>query len=281
MDLGQSIKSAFRSWTMSLAPEAEEKLRTLTSASNEYGTDPFGLDVEYTLSGIAPLVWMYKHYFRVEVTGVDDLPDGRLLFVANHSGQLPFDAAMIGVYLMLEARAPRIIRAMVDSWIPTLPFVSTYLARCGQVVGTPENCRRLLAADEAILVFPEGMKGILKLYRDRYQLEAFGHGFMRLALDTDTPIVPIAVVGAEEQAPAVADLKPIAKLFGLPALPITPTLLPLPLPAKYHLVFGEPMRFTGRPDDDDDELERKVHKVRSTIQTMLQQKLAERSHVFW
>jgi len=94
--------------------------------------------------------------------------------------------------------------------------------------------------------------------------------------------VPIAVVGAEEQAPAIADLKSVARLFGLPALPITPTLLPFPLPAKYHLVFGEPMRFTGRPDDDDDdELERKVRKVRSTIQTMLQQKLAERAHVFW
>jgi len=281
MDLGATLKTALRDWTLRLAPEAEEKLRNLTSAANEYGTDPFGLDVEYALAGIAPLVWMYKHYFRVEVSGSEDLPEGRLLLVGNHSGQLPFDAAMIGIYLMLEARNPRIIRAMVDTWVPSLPFVSTFVARCGQVVGTPENCRRLLAADEAILVFPEGMKGILKLYRDRYRLEEFGHGFMRLALDTDTPIVPVAVVGAEEQAPAIADLKSVAKLVGLPALPLTPTLLPIPLPAKYHLVFGEPMRFTGRPDDDEDELDRKVRKVRSTIQTMLQQKLAERAHVFW
>jgi 1-acyl-sn-glycerol-3-phosphate acyltransferase len=174
-----------------------------------------------------------------------------------------------------------VIRAMVDHWVPSLPFVSTFMARAGQVVGTPENCRRLLAADESILVFPEGMKGILKPYRQRYQLEAFGPGFMRLALDTDTPIVPIAVVGAEEQAPAFADLTSIAKLINLPALPITPTILPIPLPVKYHIVFGEPMRFTGRPDDDEDELERKVRQVRSTIQTMLQTKLAERKHVFW
>ena len=281
MDLRASVKTAFRNWTMQLAPEAEEKLRNLTSAANEYGVDPFGLDIEYALSGMAPFVWMYKHYFRVEVTGNEDLPEGRVLFVGNHSGQLPFDAAMIAIYLMLEARSPRMIRAMVDTWIPSLPFVSTFVARCGQVVGTPENCRRLLAADEAILVFPEGMKGILKRYRNRYQLEKFGHGFMRLALDTDTPIVPIAIVGAEEQAPAIANLGGVAKLLGLPALPITPTLLPIPLPTKYHLVFGEPMRFTGRPDDDDDELERKVRKVRSTIETLLQQKLAERAHVFW
>ncbi len=281
MALGQSVKDALKRWTFRLAPEAEERLGSISAATNEYGVDPFGLDVDFAMSAVAPFVWLYKNYFRVAVTGIENVPEGRVLLISNHSGQLPFDGAMIGIAMMIEANPSRVIRAMVDHWVPSLPFASTFMARCGQVVGTPENCRRLLAADESILVFPEGMKGIQKLFRQRYQLEAFGSGFMRLALDTDTPIVPIAVVGAEEQAPAIAELKSIAKLVNLPSLPITPTLVPFPLPVKYHIGFGEPMRFTGRPDDDEDELERKVRQVRSTIQTMLQTKLAERKHVFW
>ena len=281
MDLGQTVRDALKRWTFSLAPDAEARFHSLTTASNEYGVDPFGLDVNFALSAVAPFVWMYKHYFRVSVLGIENVPEGRVLLISNHSGQLPFDGAMIGIAMMVEAAPPRIIRAMVDHWVPSLPFVSTFMARCGQVVGTPENCRRLLAADESILVFPEGMKGILKPYRQRYQLEAFGQGFMRLALATDTPIVPIAVVGAEEQAPAIADIKSLGKLLNLPTIPITPTLLPIPLPVKYHIAFGEPMRFTGRTDDDEDELDRKVRQVRSTVQTMLQQGVAERKHVFW
>ena len=105
--------------------------------------------------------------------------------------------------------------------------------------------------------------------------------FMRLALETKTPIIPVAVIGAEEQAPAIADLKGVAKLFGLPALPITPTILPLPLPAKYHLYFGEPIRFQGRPDDEDSELDKKVMVVKGAIQKMLEKGLKERKSVFW
>src|SRR5690606_1709813 len=123
----------------------------------------------------------------------------------------------------------------------TLPWVSTFMARCGQVVGTPQNCIKLLESEEAILVFPEGVRGLNKLYSQRYQLAAFGQGFMRLALETNAPIVPVAVVGAEEQAPAIFDLKPVARMLKMPALPITPTLLPVPLPARYHVYFGDPM----------------------------------------
>ena len=155
------------------------------------------------------------------------------------------------------------------------------MARCGQIVGTPENCRRLLAADEAILVFPEGVRGLNKPFRERYRLRKFGPGFMRLALESGAPIVPVGVVGAEEQAPALLDLKPLARLLGFPAFPITPTLLPLPLPTRYHLHFGEPLRFTGSPDDDDAELERKVEEVQAAVAALLERGLAERKHVFW
>jgi 1-acyl-sn-glycerol-3-phosphate acyltransferase len=191
------------------------------------------------------------------------------------------DGAMIGVAMMMEAKPPRAIRSMVEKWVPTLPYISTFFARVGQIVGTPENCRRLLMADEAILVFPEGARGIAKLWPQRYQLQEFGLGFMRLALETDTPIVPIAVVGAEEQAPALVDIKPVAKLLGFPAFPLTPTGLPFPLPTKYRLYFGDPMHFTGRADDEDSELDKKVRTVKAAIQTMIHQGLKERRGVFW
>ena len=167
------------------------------------------------------MVWLYKNYFRVETHGIAKVPPGPLLIVSNHSGQLPLDAAMISTALLLEAEPPRIGRAMIERWAQTLPFIAPLFARIGQVVGTPENCRRLLAAGETILVFPEGVKGLNKTFDKSYQLQEFGLGFMRLALETRTPIVPVAVVGAEEQAPALWDFKAGAKLLGFPALPIT------------------------------------------------------------
>ena len=131
------------------------------------------------------------------------------------------------------------------------------------------------------MVFPEGVRGICKLWSHRYQLQEFGLGFMRLALETSTPIVPIAVVGAEEQAPALMNLKPLAKLLGFPAFPITPTVLPFPLPVKYHLYFGDPLTFQGLADDEDAELEKKVKVVKGAIQQLLNQGLQERKGIFF
>ncbi len=275
------VKKGLRQWTTSMAGEGlDSKVSALARTGNEFGVDPFGFSLDYALSAIAPIVWMYKHYFRVQTYGIENVPAGRVLLVSNHSGQLPFDGAMIGVAMLTEATPSRAIRSLVDKWVPTLPYVSTYMARVGQVVGTPENCRRLLESDEAILVFPEGMRAINKLYHERYQLQDFGLGFMRLALETNTPIVPIGVVGAEEQAPALFDFKPAARLLGIPSFPVTVTGVPIPLPVKYRIYFGEPMRFTGRPDDEDAELDRKVRTVKAAIQGLLDQGLREREGVF-
>lgn len=277
------LKRQLREWTFKMAgPGAEDRVvDSLARTDNEYGVDPFGFNLDYAMSAVAPLVWMYKNYHRVQTRGIENVPKGRVLLVANHSGQLPMDGAMIGVAMLLEAQPPRAIRSMVEKWAATLPYVSTFFARVGQIVGTPENCRRLLEKDEAILVFPEGIRGISKLWPQRYQLQEFGLGFMRLALETKTPIVPVAVIGAEEQAPALVDLKPVAKLLGFPAFPITPTLLPLPLPSRYYLHFGEPMHFTGRPDDEDAELDKKVRAVKTTLQAMINEGLRERKSVFF
>ena len=280
--LGDKVKQELRGWTERMVgPERKERLQSLARTGNEYGVDPFGFNLDYSLSAMAPLVWLYRHYHRVEVFGIEKVPPGRVLLVSNHSGQLPMDGAMIGVSMLLEASPPRAIRSMVEKWVPSLPYVSTFMARVGQIVGTPENCRRLLTAGEAILVFPEGARGITKLWPQRYQLQEFGLGFMRLALETETPIVPIAVVGAEEQAPALVDVKPLAKALGFPAFPITVTGLPLPLPSKYRIYFGDPLRFSGRPDDEDSELDKKVRTVKAAIQTMIHQGLKERRGIFW
>ncbi|NTX07183.1 acyltransferase family protein [Myxococcus sp. CA051A] len=280
--LGDRVKKGLREWTDRLAnDEQKERMQALVRPENEYGVDPFGYNLDFSLSAVAPFLWLYRNYFRVETYGIEKVPAGRVLLVSNHSGQLPLDGAMIGVSLMLEASPPRAMRSMVEKWVPSLPYVSTFMARMGQIVGTPENCRRLLESDEAILVFPEGLRGINKLWPQRYQLQEFGLGFMRLALETRTPIVPVAVVGAEEQAPALMDLKPVAKLLGFPSFPVTPTGLPFPLPTKYRLYYGDPMHFTGRPDDEDSELDKKVRTVKAAIQSMLHQGLKERRGVFW
>jgi 1-acyl-sn-glycerol-3-phosphate acyltransferase len=282
-DLGKVLLEWLKSWTFELGgPGTQARLEKLTPPRNEYGVDPYGFDVDFTTGAVAPLLWLYRRYFRVETQGLENVPsEGRVLLVANHSGQLPFDAAMIEMALLIDADPPRAVRALVDTWVATLPFVSTFMSRCGQVVGTPENCRRLLAADECLLVFPEGTRGLGKPFKERYRLQDFGLGFMRMALESDAPIVPVGVVGAEEQAPALFDLKPLARLFGFPYFPVTPTILPFPLPTRHHLYFGAPIRFTGSPDEEDAVLEEKVAKVKAAVAGLLARGIEERRHVFW
>lgn len=277
--LGDELKNKLRHWTASMVGEdLQARIHQVARSENEFGVDPFGFDLKYALAAMAPFVWLYRRYFRVQTFNIDRVPPGRVLLVSNHSGQVPLDGAMIVVAMLTEAPRPRAIRSMVEKWVQTLPYVSTFMARVGQIVGTPENCRRLLEAEEAILVFPEGTRGLGKTWAQRYQLQDFGLGFMRLALETKTAIVPVAVIGAEEQAPSLVNLRPLAKLLGFPYLPLTPT--PLPLPSRYRLYFGEPMVFSGRADDEDAELDKKVAAVKGVIQSMIDQGLKARTHVF-
>ncbi|MFO0585354.1 MAG: lysophospholipid acyltransferase family protein [Anaeromyxobacter sp.] len=282
-ELSDLVRERLKSWTFSLGgPGTRARLDKITPPANEFGVDPYGFDLEYAVAAVAPFLWLYRKYFRVKLEGLEHVPsEGRVVLVANHSGQLPFDAAMIAVALLMEKDPPRVVRALVERWVPTLPFVSTFMARIGQIVGTPENCRRLLAADEAILVFPEGVRGLNKPFSERYRLQGFGAGFMRLALESNAPVLPVAVVGAEEQSPNLLDLKPLAKVLGMPAFPLTPTVLPLPLPTRYRIIFGEPRRFTGSPDDDDAEIERKVREVERDVKALIDRGLAERTSIFF
>ena len=138
-----------------------------------------------------------------------------------------------------------------------------------------------MEADEAVLVFPEGVRGVNKLFHKRYQLQEFGNGFMRMALAAKAPIVPFAVIGAEEQAPAIYDFQPLAKLIGFPSVPIVfPQIIPLPLPVKYHIHVGAPMVFEGDPDADDEEIALRVKKVHRVIQRMINRGLEKRKGIF-
>jgi len=267
--------------------EVAARLRRIPTQLNEYGNDPWGFDVDVMRRALVFTTLLYRKWFRVETHGIENVPDGRVLVIGNHAGQIALDAAMIGTATVLEREPPRILRAMGEYWLPTVPFVNLLMTRTGSVVGTPKNCIDLLNQEEAVMAFPEGIRGMNKLFSERYRLQRFGFGFMRLALATRTPIVPVAVVGSEEQAPAIANLKGLARLLGLPALPITltfPLLGPLglvPLPSKYRISFGKPLRFEGNPDDEDAVIEKKVMKVVDTIQGMLDRGLRERAGIFF
>src|SRR4029450_4957959 len=159
----------------------------------------------------------HKDYLRGEARGVERVPPGRVLLIANHAGNtMAWDGAMLSMAMFLEAEPPRLVRGMAEFFLPTVPFLNTMLHRSGSVVGRPENCGRLLQQGEAIMAFPEGERGFVKTYRQRYQLQRFGLGFMRLALETATRIVPVGIVGGEEQSPGLANLRSVGKLIGSP-----------------------------------------------------------------
>jgi 1-acyl-sn-glycerol-3-phosphate acyltransferase len=279
-----SCRRRYRKWLdHQLDPQFLQKLMAVPTRQNEYGYDPFGFNRDEAKIAVVLTRWLYRFYFRVETFGIENIPRGRVLLVANHSGQLPFDGLNIGGALLFDLDPPRITRSMIEHFVPTLPFVSYILSRWGQIVGTPENCQRLLQDEEAVLVFPEGAAGVSKPFSKRYQLQPFGHGFMRLALQTGAPIVPIAVIGAEEQAPAI-NVEALAALFKVPAFPLMPVppFFPiLPLPARYRIHFGEPLSFSADPDLDAEEMEPLVNQVRGTIQSMIYMGLKARKHIFW
>lgn len=268
-----------------LGKDFDDRIRHISQHLGSSGVDPFGFDPEWAKYALAVTAFLHRVYFRTSVHGIQNVPSGRVLIIANHSGQVPIDGAIIGTSLFLDRDPPRIIRSMVEKWAQTLPFVSTFFGRVGQVVGVPENARRLLEREEAILVFPEGTRGISKPFSQRYQLTDFGLGFMRLALETDTPILPVAVVGAEEQYISLANATKLGRLIGMPSFPVIPQVLipglQLPLPTKYRLYFGEPLRFDGDPDDDDAVIEEKVWVVKATIQSMINRGLKDRKSIFW
>ncbi len=268
-----------------LGEDFETRVAWLRRRYDSKGGDPFGLDPEVAKSAVTLLSFFHRMYFRTETFGLENVPETRALLVANHSGQIPIDGAILGTSLFLDLNPPRVGRAMIEKWAVTLPFASTFFNKVGQVVGVPENARRLLKMEELLIVFPEGVKGVAKPFSKRYQLQDFGSGFMRLAIETNTPIIPVAIVGAEEQYLNVGNLEWAAKLLNVPAFPMVPQLLvpggQLPLPTKYRIYFGEPLRFGGDPHDDESIISDKAWLVKQTIQDMLNRALKDRKDPFF
>jgi len=267
--------------------EIKRRLKRLPNKLNEFNYDAWGFHPEMAQYGLQLCVWLYRYYWRTEVHGIEKVPEGRVLLIGNHSGQLPMDGVNIAAAMLMDAEPPRLVRTMIERWFGTMPLVSTFASRNGQILGDPKNCIKLLENDECVMVFPEGARGSGKLWYDRYTLVDFGLGFMRLALKTKTPIVPVSVIGGEEQMPSFYDAKPLAKMLGLPYFPITPTFPWLgllgfvPFPTKYHIYFDDPIYFEGTGNETDAEIQKKVDIVKKRILDNLSFGLAQRKHIFW
>jgi 1-acyl-sn-glycerol-3-phosphate acyltransferase len=295
VDLKDYLDPAF--WQgigMVLQYQLDETVGTLKRrVAGEYSTDPYGMDRE-AIEMVRPFLrFMYRTWWRVTPEGLEHVPAaGRALLVANHSGVLPWDGAMIAAAVAEDhpAQNERILRSLHLHWFSTLPFIAPALAAMGQVPGLPENAVRLLERDELVAVFPEGLKGVGKLYKDRYKLARFGRGgFVQVALRAQAPIVPVAVVGAEEIYPMLANAEPVAKLLGFPYFPLTPffpwlgPLGVIPLPTRWSISFCEPIRtdeYDPAAADDPLTVLGLTELVRERIQDTLDAKLAARTSIF-
>jgi 1-acyl-sn-glycerol-3-phosphate acyltransferase len=267
--------------------------RALAMRRRSPEVDEFGRDPRVAERFQPLLDFLYRSYFRVEVRGMGNIPDeGRALIVANHSGTLPYDAGMIMHAVQRDHPAHRPVRPLVEDFVFHFPWLGTLMNRIGGVRACQENAERLLEQDQLVAVFPEGIKGIGKLFRQRYQLQRFGRGgFIKLALGTDSPIIPAAVVGAEEVHPMLTKVTWLAKAVGIPYIPVTPTfplLGPLglvPLPTKWTIVFGEPLYFNaeyGAEAANDRILVNKLgEQVRHRIQEMIDGLLKERRSIIF
>jgi 1-acyl-sn-glycerol-3-phosphate acyltransferase len=261
--------------------------------TGDYDIDVYGFDRELTEQVLMPLARpLYRRYWRVRAVGLDHVPsDSGALIVANHAGALPFDAIMTKVALFDEHPARRHLRELAADLALRTPVIGPLARKNGNTLAHSDDAMRLLSAGELVGVWPEGFKGIGKLYRDRYKLQRFGRGgFVEVALRTGAPIIPVAIIGAEEIYPMIANAKFLARIFGFPYFPITwqfPALGPLglvPLPSKWLIDFGEPIEtasYGAEAADDPMFVFEMTDRVRDTIQQMLYRNLMGRRSIFF
>lgn len=287
-EAAEALASALRETVDFLAVQREFAER---ARRGEIEVDDFGFDREWTETLLPLFDVLYRYWWRVKTFGIEHVPGrGRALLVSNHSGVLPYDGAMIRVAIYEEHPARRHARALILNQLFAMPVASWFLRRTGNTLAHPADAERLLRRDELVLVFPEGAKGTGKLYRERYRLRRFGRGgFVQVALRTRSPIIPVSVVGGEEIHPMIADLQPLARLLGVPYLPVTPTfpwLGPLgviPIPSSWIIEFHDPLCVDEYPPDaaEDAALVMQLSdRVRDTIQRGLYRNLERRGSVF-
>ncbi len=257
--------------------------------TGDYPVDDFGFDPDLTEQLLAPALRpLYRSWFRVEVSGLEHVPgDGAALLVGNHSGTIAMDSMMLQLALLDEHPEHRHLRLLGADFIFRTPLLAEFARKSGATLACNPDAERMLRAGEVVGVFPEGFKGVGKRYTDRYKLQRFGRGgFVAAALRTGAPIVPVSIVGAEEIYPLIGDIKPLARLLGIPYFPVTPLfpwLGPLgmvPLPSKWLIEFGEPIDTTALDADPDDPMAvfNLADRVRETIQQTLQRLLVKRGY---
>ena len=273
-----------------LASALEFLVRRLTG---EYQVDEFGFDPDLTDAVLLALARpLYRHWFRVEVRGIENIPaTGGALVVANHSGAVALDSVMTAVAVHDEHPQHRFLRLLGADLVFDTPLISQLARKGGATLASNADAERLLSGGEVVGVWPEGFKGIGKPFSERYKLQRFGRGgFVSAALRTSTPIIPCSIVGAEEIYPIIGNLPSVARLLGLPYLPITPTfpwlgpLGAIPLPSKWLIEFGSPVptdSLGGGAQDDPMLIFDLTDQVRQTIQQTLYTLLMQRRSIFY
>jgi 1-acyl-sn-glycerol-3-phosphate acyltransferase len=266
-----------------LLPAAErERLARLALPDAGHGYDAFGLHPAWVAASAAFGRFLYDRYFRVESIGAGNIPrSGPAILAANHAGMLPLDAVMLYLDVLRHTEPPRLGRPVADWFVTLLPLVSTAFARVGVVSGSRRNVARLLEAGELIELFPEGVGGIGKPFRQRYHLQEWTVGHAELAIRHRAPVVPVAIIGAEEQWIEILRLRRF-HLFGVPYLPVP--LFVLPLPVRYHIYYGEPLLLQeGRKAADADNAEivdAAASRVRQAVEALITRGLAARRGLF-
>ncbi len=259
--------------------------------TGEYHVDDFGFDKELTEVVYLPLLRpLFKRYWRVDQVGTHNIPTaGSALIVANHSGTVPVDALMmkLGVFDAVH----RHVRLLAADLAVSMPVVGEISRKGGSTLACEEDATRLLHAGELVGVFPEGFKGVGKSFSERYRLQRFGRGgSVEVAIQTGAPIVPVAIVGAEEIYPMIGNIKPLARLLGFPYFPVTPTfpllglLGTIPLPSKWIIEYGDPIDTTalGPEAANDPMLMFNLgDEIRDRLQQMLYRNLISRRHAFF
>ncbi|KAA1397173.1 lysophospholipid acyltransferase family protein [Aeromicrobium ginsengisoli] len=278
-----------------LGTDWEARVATLLATirkrmSGDYEVDEFGFDPQITEVLTAAIEPLAEKWFRLEVRGIENIPaEGGALLVANHSGTVPIDGLITGY--AVKKYSGRNLRPLGADLVFSLPFVGQVARKVGATLACTEDAERLLTTGELAGVWPEGFKGIGKPFAERYKLQRFGRGgFVSSAMRAQVPIVPVSIVGAEEIYPLVGNVPSLARLLGLPYLPITPffpLLGPLgmiPLPSKWIIEFGEPIRTDAYdPESADDPmlLFNVTDQVRETIQQTLYGLLVDRGNAFF
>ncbi len=259
-----------------------EQVESLRYEDAGHGFDALGLHPDTVAFGAQALRFLYERYFRVRSQGAENIPgEGPAILASNHSGALPFDGAMIYLDVLRRSRPARVVRPVLDLFVPGLPFVSTFFARVGAIGGSRGTVRYALEKGELLLIFPEGTEGIGKNFSERYKLQRWRVGHVELAIRYGAPVIPLAVIGAEEQLPQIGRLEGV-HILGIPYLPLI--LTPVPLPVRYHIRYGEPIDFRGRlrPEDADDpeKVAAAAAEVKAAVAELVAQGLAEREGIF-